>query len=455
MRDDDADEPFSVTLQRLLEAAGSPSYSDLVEDAARESPPITLTPQTLSAWFTGKVKTPKDNRAREFLITRLEDLARRRAPGLRSGEADQGAPPPVAAGQKASAEANATWTFQAVALSATAGLVFGSLQVADGGPLQKGALFLLSTLVYLFAWRAFQSVNWRRGAIVLASLSFLTMVVVVVLVPPPSTPPVGPIASQPSSTPTSAAPTLSAPVAPKLDIKQDYLRSSGNAWYVAFPKGVPVVATAELPTSEIGMDSWLRTKLVAGGYLLTVGADPITLSLNVRNPLKQPIIIRGLVVEKKTNEPIISGTALKVESGGNNEAPIRLHLDAAYPTARLESKGEDARPYFEEKSVLIQPAGTAVLPIAIDASKSAHTFVLTLKFDMAGKNYQQTIDNGGQPFRVSPTVCASRAHVPGLTDLEQKDAAALRYDRVLTMDYGPDGKPALLPKDPKADAESC
>jgi hypothetical protein len=72
-------EGFHTALNQLRMAAGDPppSYDKLIRQAAAQKPPINLTKQTLSDWFNGKAKIPKDVRAQDFVIAYLEALAKR------------------------------------------------------------------------------------------------------------------------------------------------------------------------------------------------------------------------------------------------------------------------------------------------------------------------------------------------------------------------------------------
>ncbi|MEU4607623.1 hypothetical protein AB0F43_31950 [Kribbella sp. NPDC023972] len=77
------DGAFVVELRRLRSAAGL-TYGSIIKRAAQQVPPIFLTAQTLSDWFRGAVKVPRDPKAQDRLIILLEAEARRRDPAHES-----------------------------------------------------------------------------------------------------------------------------------------------------------------------------------------------------------------------------------------------------------------------------------------------------------------------------------------------------------------------------------
>ncbi|MEJ1110899.1 MULTISPECIES: tetratricopeptide repeat protein [unclassified Kribbella] len=75
---------FDEELRKLRAAAGNLTYQAMINRAEQQKPPILLTKQALSDWFTGKVKIPKDEKAQDRLIVLLEAEAKRRDQDHRS-----------------------------------------------------------------------------------------------------------------------------------------------------------------------------------------------------------------------------------------------------------------------------------------------------------------------------------------------------------------------------------
>jgi hypothetical protein len=69
---------LAAELKALHQAAGGPSYRQLVGLAQRQSPPVRLAVATLSGWLCGQT-IPSDARAFRWLVEVLDQQARRRA----------------------------------------------------------------------------------------------------------------------------------------------------------------------------------------------------------------------------------------------------------------------------------------------------------------------------------------------------------------------------------------
>jgi hypothetical protein len=59
-----ADEAFHQELARLRAAAGGWSYEVVLRRLSEQTPPVVLSRQTLSDWFTGKVRLPRDRKVK-------------------------------------------------------------------------------------------------------------------------------------------------------------------------------------------------------------------------------------------------------------------------------------------------------------------------------------------------------------------------------------------------------
>lgn len=70
---------FAGTLSELRRKAGQPTLGALIRQAARQVPPVSLNPSSLSDWLTGK-SVPSDRVAVAFLFRHLTVLARRDDP---------------------------------------------------------------------------------------------------------------------------------------------------------------------------------------------------------------------------------------------------------------------------------------------------------------------------------------------------------------------------------------
>jgi hypothetical protein len=266
---------------------------------------------------------------------------------------------------------------------------------------------------------------------------------------------VGQAASANSGTaPTGPATGSTSPAvarADALDIRIEHLRAFSEGWFVVFPREKSAAArefTAidPLPEGEDGMDAMFRRELAAGAYI-ALGEDlPMRMVLGFRNKLDRRIVVTGLTVENKRDARILDGTAVFVEAGASADPTAIVHLDSAYPVPRIrDDQDQEIGAYFPNRTIPINPGETATLPIELDAQAASHEFTLAVKFDIDGTQFHQDIDNNGQPFRVTPLICAT-----------QKSTSGLLYQAVHVMDYAPpDDHRTLVPIDPREDKNMC
>jgi hypothetical protein len=236
-----------------------------------------------------------------------------------------------------------------------------------------------------------------------------------------------------------------------LDVRIDHLRAHSEGWFAVFPRDKATQArefakTDRLPEDEKGMDEFFQRELEAGAYIGVANGSPMRIVLGLRNNHDKRIVIRDLTVENKQDGPIADGTAILVEAGGGNEPVALLHLDSAYPVARIrDSEGKEIGAYFANQTITIEPGQAAVLPIDMDAEKASHAFTLAVSFDSGGIRHTHRIDNDGQPFRVTPEICAL-----------QHTATGLSYQEAHVMNYlPPDYKPRLVSVEPSQASGMC
>jgi hypothetical protein len=341
------------------------------------------------------------------------------------------------------------WAWVAVAILTTAGIAVGFaserlLRVGRGG----GAAVNRGTVVSVSGARSKVKVNvMGPSAVVVVGVVTIVAVVVGLLVgragsrsagEPASTSPVGPTSS------TVAG-------ADALDVRIEHLRAFSEGWFVVFPRDKSAQAaefarTDPLPDDPSGMDALFRRELDSGAYIALAAGLPMRLVLSFSNRADKKVVIRDLVVENKRDGPILDGTAIFIEAGAGPDLVSVVHLDAAYPVPRaLNDEDEEIGAYFANTTISIEPGDAADLPIDLDARTASHAFTLAVVFDVDGKRYRENIDNHGQPFRVTPVICASEPATSGLT-----------YQAVHEMNYlPPDDKPQLVPMDPRESASLC
>ncbi|NUT94982.1 MAG: TIR domain-containing protein [Saccharothrix sp.] len=231
---------------------------------------------------------------------------------------------------------------------------------------------------------------------------------------------------------------------PALTVRVDSIRSCSQGWFHAFRRDDAGAADqlarlGRLPGDVQDMDLLFRRQLAAGAYVLSDYGNPASVVLSLHNPTGLDVVLRDVVVSDKRDEPVVDGTAFLVEAGAWNEDPITFRLDAAYPLARLVEEGVDKGAYFDSRRVVIPAGGQAALPLRFDAVHAAHTFGLVLHGDWAGRSFSTTVDNEGQPFRLSPVI---RHHAEEPNELAPAQPV-LGYERAFDMAYD-DGGPILV-----------
>ena len=353
---------------------------------------------------------------------------------------------------------SSTWAWAAVGLLTVMGVLFGvgseRLLAARQSAAKEPPTSVVNrgTLVTIGGEKNRVKIN-ILGAGAMVALSFIVIVAVVTgILTGRATQEGSPSGTAPSKTTTTVnTPTPSA-YENALVINLDRLRAFSEGWYAVFPRGAERNAeqfskTDPLPSDEIGMDDFFRRELADGAYIALAAGLPMRLVLNLRNTTTKDLIIRNLVVKNKQDGPVLDGTAIFVEAGGGAEPTALLHLDAAYPVARIldQESGEDAGAYFAARPITVHAGTTATLPINMDARTASHVFTLSIEYEIDGRRFSQIVDNNGQPFRVTPAICASEPSTAGLT-----------YQAVHQMTYEPpDYRPRLKPEDPVSNSARC
>ncbi|MER5261558.1 SEFIR domain-containing protein [Actinosynnema sp. NPDC002837] len=244
-----------------------------------------------------------------------------------------------------------------------------------------------------------------------------------------------------------------------LTVRVDSIHSCSQGWFHAFRRDDAGAAdqlarSLRLPRDVQGMDLLFRRQLAAGAYVLSDYGDPTSVVLSLHNATGHDVVVRDAIVTDKRDEAVVDGTAFWIEAGAYNDDPITFRLDTAYPVARLVDEGVDKGAYFDSRRVVVPAGGQAVLPLRFDAVHAAHTFGLLLKWDWAGGSYSTIVDNEGQPFRVSPMIRHHGEQSDEFTPMQRQARAALRYERVLGMEYDDSGNQVLVERSPDGDSDS-
>jgi hypothetical protein len=144
----------------------------------------------------------------------------------------------------------------------------------------------------------------------------------------------------------------------------------------------------------------------AGG----VDVDDLTIRVVVRGRSNQGVQIVGMrpIVRRRT--PPLTGTLFHIPPQAG-AASIRMIVNFDQPIAVLrEVRGSfsgprGGRPFFDENSIKLADGEQDVLVIRAVTSRYSISFVLEVTYLLGNAERTVTIDDHGQPFRVTGTAC--------------------------------------------------
>ncbi|WP_155848828.1 hypothetical protein [Amycolatopsis vancoresmycina] len=225
-----------------------------------------------------------------------------------------------------------------------------------------------------------------------------------------------------------------------IDVRVDSIHAMSSGWFHAFSRqdawaAARLAARSTLPRDQEAMDALFSEQLALGAYVLTSFGCPAAVMLACHNKTRYDVVIRDISVSERVVGKIIDGVVFWIESGGWNEHPITFNLDAAYPRARLVNEGTDLGSYFEKRSICVQAGKQVTIPVMLNSTRASHVFKLRVKYDINGSRHALTVDNNGQPFRVSPVIMHGGEPVEALPAAERDHLRSLSYLDAYLMHY--------------------
>jgi hypothetical protein len=199
----------------------------------------------------------------------------------------------------------------------------------------------------------------------------------------------------PSPSPTPTTPPLS--VASEDPLNLDFL----GVW--TFPNKIPF-SSSQLAHANALMHQTLLTGMSnyfysLGGYSMNTDTQ-----LVLQNDSDEPVSILDMRIIKDCGPPLTGTLFYSPPAGGDDDVRIGFDLDSA-DTEAESAKGWDIRGwkpgYFEAKHISFRPGEQRVLTIRTLTVKHACTFSYQATVLEGKIKFYQTLDNSGQPFRVS------------------------------------------------------
>jgi hypothetical protein len=168
-------------------------------------------------------------------------------------------------------------------------------------------------------------------------------------------------------------------------------------------------------------DAMQQGAYAVGGILLIVDLEShVNDKITVYN-------IKPVVVTRK---PALDGPLIAISAEGESGDEMQFDLDSPSPTAmRVDQDVEEKLdgPFFRSHTIILGHGQKDTLIMTFLASSASYQFRLAVSFEVGGKRYTQTLDQNGQPFRVTPDLCTYRYK---MWPYDAKDAA--RALKVLT-----------------------
>jgi hypothetical protein len=153
-----------------------------------------------------------------------------------------------------------------------------------------------------------------------------------------------------------------------------------------------------------------------GGF--DVGRLRVRLLLEGRR--NQQIRVTDIVVTNSKDIATVSGTLVNLhEEGGDGSIEVLFDLNDPLPGARIPEPNPNGpglvagNPYFSQNTISLNDREqVVVVPEVRPAANHASEFELSVRYTIGGERRSMTIDNNGQPFRVTPLSCRAGAIDP-------------------------------------------
>lgn len=129
-------------------------------------------------------------------------------------------------------------------------------------------------------------------------------------------------------------------------------------------------------------------------------------------------------------ECIPVGLALLFGNEGGGVTDLTFDLDAAKPLAHPEDAGPDSEPYFDNHKDTVDAKDGKWLTLDFHVGAHAYSFDLLFEYTSGGKSGHQLVDNAGEPFRVTPSLCFSPDDRARMTAADAQRLGALQYQNI-------------------------
>ncbi|MBM2623402.1 hypothetical protein JIG36_48700 [Actinoplanes sp. LDG1-06] len=219
--------------------------------------------------------------------------------------------------------------------------------------------------------------------------------------------------------------TATEPESGGLTARTTYMLGGGEADFAydvaAFDRQRTAFEVADMRSLSIDDTFAQGAYAVGGGHAIVV----------VANASDQPIDIAGIHPVNLVRECMPLAAAFLGGGEAGDEPKMYFDLDLAAPEARaFNNEGEDPTLFFQEKSWQIPARGEDEGQIDFDTQLGAYSFDLAIEYQIDGEQYLALLDNKGQPFRITSSLCASSDDLVGLPDAAVQRLKSLRYQRV-------------------------
>jgi len=129
-------------------------------------------------------------------------------------------------------------------------------------------------------------------------------------------------------------------------------------------------------------------------------------------------------------ECIPVGLALLFGNEGGGVTDLTFDLDAAKPLAHPEDAGPDSEPYFDNHKDTVDTKEGRWLTLDFHVGAHAYSFDLLFEYTSGGTSGHQVVDNGGEPFRVTPSLCFSPDDRARMTAADAQRLSGLQYQNI-------------------------
>ena len=159
----------------------------------------------------------------------------------------------------------------------------------------------------------------------------------------------------------------------------------------------------------------------------TPGAFPLseqTIRLHLEGPADHDVRVTGIRPVVRTERDVPRGTALKT-NGEGSEASVQvfLALDDPFPVAReaverVPGLPEPGNPFFPGHTISLVRGETGEVVLTARARDHAYEYDLLVTYQVGDRVEEVTVNDGGQPFRISGRACRVAGSSPYAVELK-------------------------------------